>query len=163
IEFADDLAAARYAGAEGVGLYRSEFLLAVGTPGGIDPADENQQYEVYRAMLEGMAPGPVTVRTFDVDEDQLASRASEPPIGGGWRGRSRGRRRGAPRAGGGGGGGRPGGPPARAPRGARPPRPPAHHVSVRVERRADPPGAPDDRGSRHRARAARRDRARCAD
>ena len=25
-------------------------------------------------MLEGMAPGPVTVRTFDVDEDQLASR-----------------------------------------------------------------------------------------
>ena len=26
-------------------------------------------------MLEGMAPGPVTVRTFDVDEDQLASRA----------------------------------------------------------------------------------------
>ena len=28
IEFPDDLAAARYAGAEGIGLYRSEFLLA---------------------------------------------------------------------------------------------------------------------------------------
>ena len=27
IEFADDLAHARYAGADGVGLYRSEFLL----------------------------------------------------------------------------------------------------------------------------------------
>ena len=35
-------------------------------------------------MLEGMAPGPVTVRTFDVDEDQLASRLTRPPLGGGW-------------------------------------------------------------------------------
>ena len=84
IEFPDDLAAARYAGAEGVGLYRSEFLLAAGAPEVTDITDEGQQYEVYRAMLEGMAPGPVTVRTFDVDEDQLASRSSRPPIGGGW-------------------------------------------------------------------------------
>src|SRR5204863_4257940 len=28
--------------------------------------------------------GVVTVRTFDVDEDQLASRSSEPPLTGGW-------------------------------------------------------------------------------
>ena len=35
-------------------------------------------------MLEGMAPGPVTVRTFDVDEDQLALRSADPPLGGGW-------------------------------------------------------------------------------
>ncbi len=34
-------------------------------------------------MLEGMAPGPVTVRTFDVDEDQLASRSAA-DAGGGW-------------------------------------------------------------------------------
>ncbi len=84
IEFADDLAAARYAGAEGIGLYRSEFLLAGGAPAVADLADEDQQYEVYRGMLEGMAPGSVTVRTFDIDEDQLAARASQPPIGGGW-------------------------------------------------------------------------------
>jgi phosphotransferase system enzyme I (PtsI) len=32
-----------------------------------------------------MAPGPVTVRTFDVDEEQLASRLSPPPLAGGWR------------------------------------------------------------------------------
>lgn len=68
IEFPDDLAAARYAGAEGIGLYRSEFLFT----GGPDALDEEAQYRVYRGMLEGMAPGPVTVRTFDVDEDQLA-------------------------------------------------------------------------------------------
>ena len=36
--------------------------------------DEDRQYEIYRGMLEGMAPGSVTVRTFDVDEEQLASR-----------------------------------------------------------------------------------------
>ncbi|PYR55081.1 MAG: phosphoenolpyruvate--protein phosphotransferase, partial [Acidobacteria bacterium] len=84
IEFPDDLAAARYAGAEGIGLYRSEFLLAAGGPELSDFTDEGQQYEVYRAMLEGMMPGAVTVRTFDVDEDQIASRSSQPPLGGGW-------------------------------------------------------------------------------
>ena len=87
IEFPDDLAAARYAGAEGIGLYRSEFLLAMGASGeagGVSAADEDQQYEVYRGMLEGMAPGSVTVRTFDVDEDQLALRSAHMSLGGGW-------------------------------------------------------------------------------
>jgi phosphotransferase system enzyme I (PtsI) len=65
VEFPDDLAAARYGGAEGIGLYRSEFLLTASA------ADEDRQYETYRYMLEGMAPGPVTVRTFDVDENQI--------------------------------------------------------------------------------------------
>ena len=87
IEFPGDLAAARYAGAEGIGLYRSEFLLAMGaqgTEGGMSAADEDQQYEVYRGMLEGMAPGVVTVRTFDVDEDQLVLRSAHTSLGGGW-------------------------------------------------------------------------------
>jgi phosphoenolpyruvate-protein phosphotransferase (PTS system enzyme I) len=86
IEFPDDLAAARYAGAEGIGLYRSEFLLARAVEGdaaGSIP-DEEQQYEIYRTMLEGMAPGAVTVRTFDVDEDQLAARLAQPAVSGGW-------------------------------------------------------------------------------
>jgi phosphotransferase system enzyme I (PtsI) len=81
IEFPDDLAAARYAGAEGIGLYRSEFLL---TADPADMTDEDAQYAVYRRMLEGMAPHPVTVRTFDIDEDQLALRAAPPSLGGGW-------------------------------------------------------------------------------
>jgi phosphotransferase system enzyme I (PtsI) len=76
IEFPGDLAAARYAGAEGIGLYRSEFLLT-GSPGAA--VSEGEQYEIYRGMLEGMAPDPVTVRTFDVDEDQLASRRTQQP------------------------------------------------------------------------------------
>jgi phosphotransferase system enzyme I (PtsI) len=47
-------------------------------------ADEDQQYEVYRAMLEGMAPDPVTVRTFDADEDQIASRSAPDAFVTGW-------------------------------------------------------------------------------
>src|SRR5207244_1985553 len=58
IEFPDDLAAARYAGAEGIGLYRSEFLL---TSGIAQLEQEDRQYEIYRRMLEEMAPGTVTV------------------------------------------------------------------------------------------------------
>jgi phosphotransferase system enzyme I (PtsI) len=81
IEFPGDLAAARYAGAEGIGLYRSEFLI---TGGDEDVRDEDRQYEIYRGMLEGMAPGVVTVRTFDVDEEQLTSRLSQHPLAAGW-------------------------------------------------------------------------------
>ena len=80
IEFAGDLAAARYAGAEGIGLYRSEFLLT----GHRGIPTEDQQYEIYREMVEGMAPGSVTVRTFDVDEDQLALRSADPTLAGSW-------------------------------------------------------------------------------
>jgi phosphotransferase system enzyme I (PtsI) len=81
IEFPDDLAAARYAGAEGIGLYRSEFLVTAGVE---DIRDEDRQYQIYRGMLEGMAPGVVTVRTFDVDEEQLTSRLSAHRLAGGW-------------------------------------------------------------------------------
>jgi len=81
IEFPDDLAAARYAGAEGIGLYRSEFLLASDAE---IVGDEDRQYTLYRGMLEAMAPGSVTVRTFDLDEDQLAARRVRHPLTSGW-------------------------------------------------------------------------------
>jgi phosphoenolpyruvate-protein phosphotransferase (PTS system enzyme I) len=68
IELPDDIAIARGAGADGIGLYRSEFLLAM-TPA--DALTEDVQFAAYRALLEGMAPGAVTIRTFDVDDDQL--------------------------------------------------------------------------------------------
>ena len=53
---------------KGIGLYRSEFLLA-GT--GAASLDEEAQYAVYRRLLEAMAGGRVTVRTFDVTEAQM--------------------------------------------------------------------------------------------
>jgi phosphotransferase system enzyme I (PtsI) len=69
IERTDDVVAAIGAGAEGIGLYRSEFMLVGGPP---DMAGEDEQYSVYRQLVEGMAPRPATIRTFDIDERQLA-------------------------------------------------------------------------------------------
>lgn len=69
IERADDVTAALASGAEGIGLYRSEFLLGGGPP---DMAGEDEQYELYRQVVERMSPQPVTIRTFDIDERQLA-------------------------------------------------------------------------------------------
>jgi phosphoenolpyruvate-protein phosphotransferase (PTS system enzyme I) len=69
IERSDDVAGAVDAGAEGIGLFRSEFMLVGGPP---DMAAEDEQYHVYRQLVERMAPRPVTVRTFDIDERQLA-------------------------------------------------------------------------------------------
>jgi phosphotransferase system enzyme I (PtsI) len=37
-----------------------------------DEVTEDAQYEVYRQLLLEMGPAPVTIRTFDIDEDQLA-------------------------------------------------------------------------------------------
>jgi phosphotransferase system enzyme I (PtsI) len=69
IERSDDVAAALNAGAEGIGLYRSEFMLVGGPP---DMAAEDEQYHVYRQLVDRMGGRPVTIRTFDVDERQLA-------------------------------------------------------------------------------------------
>jgi phosphoenolpyruvate-protein phosphotransferase (PTS system enzyme I) len=69
IERPDDVPAALAAGAEGIGLYRSEFMLVGGPP---DMAAEDEQYHVYRQLAERMAPRTVTIRTFDIDERQLA-------------------------------------------------------------------------------------------
>jgi phosphotransferase system enzyme I (PtsI) len=69
IERTDDVSMALASGAEGIGLYRSEFLLVGGPP---DLAGEDEQYEVYRHVVEHMTPRPVTIRTFDIDERQIA-------------------------------------------------------------------------------------------
>ncbi len=68
IELPADMATARSAGAAGIGLYRSEFLLATTSATALT---EDAQFEAYRALVEGMAPAPVTVRTFDVDDTQV--------------------------------------------------------------------------------------------
>ena len=54
-------------GAEGIGLYRSEFLFL--TPG--RTADEEEQYDSYRRVVVSMAGWPVTIRTLDVGGDKL--------------------------------------------------------------------------------------------
>ena len=74
IEAPEDTARAHERGAEGIGLFRSEFLLsatAAGLPGSLNPLSEDAQYQAYRRLVESAAPRRVTVRTFDVSEGQL--------------------------------------------------------------------------------------------
>ena len=68
IETPDDASRAGERGAEGIGLFRSEFLLA---GGGQSALAEEAQFVAYRRLLEGAAGRRVTVRTFDVSEPQL--------------------------------------------------------------------------------------------
>ncbi len=64
LELPDDLPYAVQAGAEGIGLYRSEFLLAGGPASAMS---EDAQVAVYRDLLTRM-PGEVTIRTLDPGE-----------------------------------------------------------------------------------------------
>jgi phosphotransferase system enzyme I (PtsI) len=73
VESPDDAVRARERGADGIGLFRSEFLLAAG---GQAPLTEAAQYSAYTRLINSMAPGRVTIRTFDVSEAQLRM---EPP------------------------------------------------------------------------------------
>jgi phosphotransferase system enzyme I (PtsI) len=67
VELLEDLQLLREHGAEGVGLYRSEFMLSGRS---LASATEDAQYALYRSLIERVAPQPVTIRTFDVDERQ---------------------------------------------------------------------------------------------
>ena len=75
VESPDDAVRARESGAEGVGLFRSEFLLA---GRGQEALGEDAQFEAYARLVESTAPGRVTVRTFDVSEAQLPMGAPVP-------------------------------------------------------------------------------------
>jgi phosphotransferase system enzyme I (PtsI) len=70
LEIADEVGRVRDAGAEGIGLYRSEFLLDAMHQ---SAATEDAQVEVYRMLLEAMRPLPVTIRTFDAGEERWES------------------------------------------------------------------------------------------
>ena len=67
LEIADDVSRVIESGAEGIGLYRSEFLIDASHP---EAATEDAQQETYRALLAAMRPRPVTIRTFDAGEDR---------------------------------------------------------------------------------------------
>jgi phosphotransferase system enzyme I (PtsI) len=62
VEFPEEAATAQQYGAEGIGLFRSEYLLGRG----LRFPTEEQQLDVYRRLVEQMHPFPVTVRTWDV-------------------------------------------------------------------------------------------------
>ncbi|HUP00323.1 MAG TPA: phosphoenolpyruvate--protein phosphotransferase [Gemmatimonadota bacterium] len=82
IEFPREVDAALAFGCEGVGLYRTEYLFL--QSGG--EASEDEQYAIYRDVVERMAGRPVTIRTIDLGGDKLLTgmEAEENPFLG-WR------------------------------------------------------------------------------
>lgn len=69
IEGSKDIAAVRAANADGIGLYRTEFLFI----GRDTLPDEDEQFENYRSIVKAFAPKTVTIRTFDVGADKMLS------------------------------------------------------------------------------------------
>lgn len=61
-----DISLTHACGADGIGLYRTEFafMLQQTFP------SEDEQYHLYRQMLEGFAPQPVVMRTLDIGGDK---------------------------------------------------------------------------------------------
>ena len=68
IELPQDVDAVKANGAEGVGLYRTEFLY-LNRP---TLPTEDEQYEIYRKVAERVQPDPLIIRTFDLGGDKLA-------------------------------------------------------------------------------------------
>ena len=68
IELPEDVDAVAANGAEGIGLYRTEFLYLNRST----LPTEDEQYETYRKVAERVRPDPLIIRTFDLGGDKLA-------------------------------------------------------------------------------------------
>ena len=81
IEMPHDLADVKENGATGIGLFRSEFLFLNRD----NLPDEEEQFNAYREVIEGMEGLPVTIRTFDLGADKQIKGAvrvaSNPALG----------------------------------------------------------------------------------
>ncbi len=85
IEIPDEVRAAISHGAEGIGLFRTEYLFITGD----SVPTEDEQYEAYRGVVSLVAPSSVVVRTVDLGGDKFgplgAPEAEANPFLG-WRG-----------------------------------------------------------------------------
>lgn len=81
IEWPEEAVAALAAGAEGIGLFRSEFLFM----NRADLPTEEEQYQAYASVVRTMAGRPVTIRTLDIGADKTldgeATVATNPALG----------------------------------------------------------------------------------
>jgi phosphoenolpyruvate-protein phosphotransferase (PTS system enzyme I) len=79
----EELGSARFHGAEGVGLYRTEYMFLERDI----PPSEEEHYRHAKAVLRRMHPYPVTFRTFDLGSDKptkilaFAEREVNPALG----------------------------------------------------------------------------------
>src|SRR5207247_11341356 len=73
IELTEDVDAVIANGADGIGLYRTEFLYLNRET----LPSEDEQYETYRKVAERVRPSPLIIRTFDLGGDKLATGAAD--------------------------------------------------------------------------------------
>jgi phosphotransferase system enzyme I (PtsI) len=83
IELVEEMKDAMRFGAEGIGLYRSEFLYISKSP--VLP-NEEEHYQLYRSLAESTAPEWCVIRTFDLGGRKLArevigSKENNPVLG----------------------------------------------------------------------------------
>jgi len=67
IEFAEEIAAAKEHGAEGIGLYRTEYLYLRNK----EIPNEDELYNDYKQVAEIILPQTVTIRTLDLGGDKI--------------------------------------------------------------------------------------------
>jgi phosphoenolpyruvate-protein phosphotransferase (PTS system enzyme I) len=74
IELPSDLDAVKQSGATGIGLFRTEFLFMnrKGSP------TEEEQFEAYKTVAEGMRGKPVVIRTLDIGADKSLGGPDQP-------------------------------------------------------------------------------------
>lgn len=76
IELPEDLKALKRVGADGVGLYRTEFLFLNREA----PPSEEEQYRDYRRVVRALQGRPVTIRTMDLGADKQCEPGFQGPI-----------------------------------------------------------------------------------
>jgi phosphoenolpyruvate-protein phosphotransferase (PTS system enzyme I) len=74
IELPEDVALVQEAGAEGIGLYRTEFFFLNKT----ELPSEDEQYEAYRTVAQAISPQSVIIRTLDLGGDKFLSHSHLP-------------------------------------------------------------------------------------
>jgi phosphotransferase system enzyme I (PtsI) len=73
IEFPDEAQLCLARGADGIGLYRTEFLYL----GSDSEPDEEAHYRAYAGVLQAMSGRPVVIRTLDLGADKLPAGAAD--------------------------------------------------------------------------------------
>ena len=74
IEMPRDVAVVKQSGAEGVGLFRTEFLYLNSD----QLPSEETQYEAYKSVVSQLAPDPVIIRTLDLGGDKIMTSLNLP-------------------------------------------------------------------------------------
>ena len=74
IEFPEELSLIKHFGAEGIGLYRTEYIFL----GKNKLPSEEEQFKAYINVAKAVKPNPVIIRTIDVGGDKFLSRPEMP-------------------------------------------------------------------------------------